>query len=162
MARLSRYRSFHNMATIEQIKKLRDETGISVSACKKALEKSGGDTEKAILVLRQEGEKIAEKKAERALKAGIIESYVHATKQIGVLVEARSETDFVAKNKEFQAFVHDIAMHIAAFNPADVSEMLKQQYVKNSEVTIADYIKQAIQKFGENIEICNFIRFSIS
>lgn len=162
MARLSRYRSFRNMATIEQIKKLRDETGISVSVCKKALEKSGGDTEKAILVLRQEGEKIAEKKAERALKAGIIESYVHATKQIGVLVEARSETDFVAKNKEFQAFVHDIAMHIAAFNPADVSEMLKQQYVKNSEVTTADYIKQAIQKFGENIEICNFIRFSIS
>ncbi|MBU4477010.1 elongation factor Ts, partial [Patescibacteria group bacterium] len=121
-----------------------------------------GDMKKAILVLRQEGEKIAEKKAERALKAGIIESYVHATKQIGVLIEARSETDFVAKNKEFQAFVHDIAMHIAAFNPADVSEMLKQQYVKNSEVTIADYIKQAIQKFGENIEIGNFIRFSIS
>jgi elongation factor Ts len=146
---------------LEQIKKLREETGVSVMLCKKALEETGGDREKAILILRREGVRIAEKKAERALKAGVIESYIHSNRQIGVLVEARSETDFVARNKEFQAFVHNIAMHIAASDPVDLKALLQQPYIKNPQITIGDYLKETIQKFGENLEISRFVRYNI-
>jgi elongation factor Ts len=145
----------------EQIKQLRDKTGISVMACKSALEEANGDVEKALALLAERGLKVAEAKSERTTKAGIIEAYIHPNKQIGVLLEIRSETDFVAKNQDFQALSHDIAMHIAASFPQDVPELLNQSYVKNPDITIGDYIKEAIQKFGENIEISRFSRFNI-
>lgn len=150
------------MVTAEQIKKLREKTGVSVMACKKALEGAKGDMEKAVLILRQEGAKIAEKKSERLLKAGIIESYIHSNKMIGVLLEARSETDFVARNEGFISFSHDIAMHIAAANPSGVPELIGQPYVKNPGITVGDYVKETIQKFGENIEISRFVRYNVS
>lgn len=143
-----------------KIKELREKTGVSVMTCKKALEETGGDMDKAMDFLRKEGAKVAGKKSERKLGAGIIDSYIHATGQVGVLIEARSETDFVAKNKDFGSFVHDVAMHIAALDPQNVEEMLGQQYIKNPSITIGDYIKEAIQKFGENIEIARFVRYS--
>ncbi len=149
------------MITSEQIKQLRDKTGVSVMACKSALEESGGDIEKALGLLSQRGQKIAEAKSERATKAGIIEAYIHPTKQIGVLLELRSETDFVAKNQDFQTLGRDLAMHIAASSPQDIQELLNQPYVKNPDVAVGDYIKEAIQKFGENIEINRFTRFNI-
>lgn len=149
------------MITAEQIKKLREITEVSVMACKKALEQARGDIEKAILILRKQGAEIAKKKAEREVGAGIIESYVHNNNQIGVLVEVKSETDFVARNEEFRTFAHNIAMHIAAANPADVAELLKQAYIKEPEITISDYLKQMIQKFGENIKISRFFRCSL-
>lgn len=148
------------MITAEQIKKLREQTGVSVMICKKALEEAGGDFDKALINLRKEGVKMADKKSLRALKAGIIESYIHSNKQIGVLIEARSETDFVAKNEEFVAFVKNIAMHIAASNPEDISMLLGQEYIKNPSITIGDYIKETIQKFGENIEINRFTQYN--
>lgn len=129
--------------------------------CKKALEESGGDEGKAILILRKEGAAIADKKSERALKAGIIDSYVHSTRQVGVLVEVMCETDFVAKNEEFKSFVHNLAMHIAASNPADVSSLMQQVYIKNQNIAIGDYVKEMIQKFGENIEISRFVRLCL-
>ncbi|MBI4692001.1 MAG: translation elongation factor Ts [Candidatus Terrybacteria bacterium] len=146
---------------LEQIKNLRERTGVSVMACKKALEEAGGDMEKAISILRQEGIKIAEKKSERSLNAGIIESYIHSNKMIGVLLEARSETDFVARNEEFISFSHDIAMHIAASDPKDTAELLQQPYIKNPGVTVGDYLREMIQKFGENIEISRFVRYNV-
>ena len=149
------------MITPEQIKQLRDRTGISIMACKSALEEARGDIDKALNFLAERGLKIAEEKSERLTKAGIIETYVHPTKQIGVLLELRSETDFVAKNQDFQGLARDIAMHIAASCPQDIPELLSQPYVKNPEITIGDYIKEAIQKFGENIEISRFNRFNI-
>lgn len=149
------------MVTTKQIKELRNKTSVSVMVCKKALEEAGGDMEKALLVLKREGIKVAEKKAERSLNAGVIDAYVHATKQIGVLVETRSETDFVAKSEKFQSFAHDVAMHIAALAPAGVSELLKQPYIKNESLTVGDYLKETIQKFGENIEIARFERYQI-
>lgn len=145
----------------EQIKQLRERTGVSMMACKSALEEAEGDIEKAVSLLAERGTKIAEAKAERATKAGVIDSYVHPTKQIGVLLELRSETDFVAKNSEFQALAHDISMHIAASCPQDVEELLRQPFIKNPENTVADYIKEHIQKFGENIEISRFSRFNV-
>lgn len=150
------------MVTVSQIKKLREESGVSVMLCKKALEEAEGDTEKALLILRREGMATAEKKSERNLRAGIIEAYIHNTKAVGVMVELRSETDFVAKNEQFISFAHDIVMHIAASAPADVSELLRQPYIKRPDITIDGYLKEMIQKFGENIEISRFIRYNVS
>lgn len=149
------------MISPEQIKNLREQTGVSIIACKNALEEAGGDLEKALSLLAERGAKIAEAKSERATRAGIIDSYIHPTKQIGVLLELRSETDFVAKNVDFQNFGHDISMHIAASCPQDVEDLLHQPFIKKSEITVADYIKEFIQKFGENIEVSRFSRFNV-
>lgn len=149
------------MISPEQIKNLREQTGVSIIACKNALEEAGGDLEKALSLLAERGAKIAEAKSERATRAGIIDSYIHPTKQIGVLLELRSETDFVAKNVDFQNLGHDISMHIAASCPQDVEDLLHQPFVKKPEITIADYIKEFIQKFGENIEVSRFSRFNV-
>jgi elongation factor Ts len=145
----------------EQIKELRDRTGISMMSCKKALEEAGGDIEKAILGLREEGAKVADKKSSRELKAGIIVSYVHATKKVGVMLEARSETDFVAKNEGFQEMAYNVAMHIAGMNTENIEELMTQPYIKNPEITVSDYVKESIQKFGENIEISRFVRYNV-
>lgn len=144
----------------EKIKQLREQTSISIMACKKALEESGGDMDKALLVLRERGAKIAGKKSDRALKAGIIDSYIHGGGKSGVILEARAETDFVVKNEGFKAFSHDVAMHIAASNPETVEELLAQPYIKNPEITVDGHLKEMIQKFGENIEITRFTRFA--
>jgi elongation factor Ts len=148
------------MVKAEQIKKLREESGVSVMICKKALEEAEGDMGKALEIMRREGVQVAKKKADRALKAGIIDSYIHNNKQIGVLLEARSETDFVARNEEFQLFVHNLAMHIAASDPIDIEALLQQPYIKNPQLTIGDYLNEMIQKFGENLEISRFIRYN--
>ncbi len=108
--------------TTELIKSLRDQTGVSVMQCKKALEETGGDVEKALLVLRKNSAAQALKKADRTLGAGLIHAYIHSNKQVGVLLELNCETDFVAKNDDFQQLASDIAMHIAAMAPEYVSE----------------------------------------
>lgn len=107
---------------LDRIKQLRDQTNLSVMACKRALERSGGDIETALLLLRKESARTAEKKAERAVSDGVIGVYQHSNRRIGAMVEVRCETDFVAKNEEFRVVVHNIAMHIAALNPQFVSE----------------------------------------
>ncbi len=146
---------------IDKIKELRGKTDVSVMVCKKALEEAGGDFDKALLILRKEGAKIAGKKAERELKAGVIGAYIHSTKQIGVLIEVRCETDFVAKNEDFQEFVRNVAMHIAACEPKDAGALLGQPYIKNPDITVSDYIKETIQKFGENTEVPRFERYQV-
>lgn len=103
--------------TTEQIKALRDETGVSVMQCKKALEEAGGDVEKARVILRKKSGEIAAKKGDRALGSGVVASYVHATGTVGAMVVLSSETDFVSKNEEFRKLAYDIAMHVAAANP---------------------------------------------
>lgn len=120
------------MITTEQIKELRDATGISVMQCKKALEEAGGDKEKALMILRKKSGDVAAKKADRALGASVIVAYVHSNDKVGALVELSCETDFVSKNPEFKALAYDIAMHAAAQNPEfmkkeDVSEEVKQK-----------------------------------
>ncbi|OHA42776.1 MAG: elongation factor Ts [Candidatus Taylorbacteria bacterium RIFCSPLOWO2_12_FULL_43_20] len=105
------------MITTLQIKELRDETGISVMQCKKALEEAGGDKEKALIILRKKSGEAAMKKSDRALGAGVISSYIHGKGTIGAMVELSCETDFVANNDEFKALAYDIAMHVAATNP---------------------------------------------
>ncbi|MCD6109302.1 translation elongation factor Ts [bacterium] len=107
--------------TVEQIKQLRTSTGASMMACKKALEEADSDTDKAIDILRKNGEAKAAKRAERATGQGVISSYIHSNNKLGVLVHLGCETDFVAKNDDFQALAKDIAMHIAASAPLYLS-----------------------------------------
>jgi len=110
------------MENIELIKQLREETGVSLGQCKKAIEESGGDLEKAKEILRKWGEDLAGKKSSRSTKEGIIESYIHANGKIGVLVVLKCETDFVARNPEFKELAHNLALHIAASAPEYLSE----------------------------------------
>jgi elongation factor Ts len=122
------------MATIttEQIKELRDMTGLSIMQCKKALEEAEGDISKANILLQKKGAGIAAKKADRNLGAGRVVSYVHSTGNIGALVELLCETDFVAKNEEFGALAYNIAMQVVATNPlylrmSDIPEITRKE-----------------------------------
>ena len=190
--------------TTEVIKQLRDATGVSIMQCKKALEEVGGDVEKAKVILQKYSKAAADKKSERTLKAGSIASYIHQGGKVGVLVELMCETDFVAKNEEFQVLARDIAMHIAALSPeflkkddiqesdmikakevfaeevegkpADLKDkilqgklnayfdektLLEQSFIKNPDKKISHLLDEAIQKFGEKVEVTRFIRYSI-
>jgi elongation factor Ts len=149
------------MITTEEIKALREETGLSIMQCKAALEEAGGDREKAKELLKAKGATIAAKKGDRTLGAGTVVSYIHANGTIGVLLELLSETDFVAKNPEFKAVGYDIAMHVAAMNPENTAELLEQPFIKDTSKTISDIINGAVQKFGERTEVGQFVRFSI-
>lgn len=111
--------------TSAQIKALRDETGISVMQCKRALEEAGGDVEKARVILRKKSSESASKKSDRELGAGVVAAYVHTTGEVGALVGLACETDFVAKNEEFVALAREIAMHVTALDP---------QYLSREEV----------------------------
>jgi elongation factor Ts len=128
--------------TTEIIKQLRDKTGVSIMQCKKALEETDGDVEKAVLVLLKKSAGVAEKKQGRTLGAGIVEAYVHNTKKVGTMVELLCETDFVAKSEEFKTLARDIAMHVAATNPqflkredidAHSAELAEEMFVKEVE-----------------------------
>lgn len=103
--------------TTELVKQLRDKTGVSVMQCKKALEETGGDMEKAIVLLAKKSAEISQKKGDRTLGSGVVSCYIHATGTVGTMVELLCETDFVAKNEEFKALARDIAMHATATNP---------------------------------------------
>jgi elongation factor Ts len=107
--------------TAAMVKELRERTGAGMMDCKGALKETDGDVEKAVDVLRTKGLADLAKKAERATNEGVVSSYIHAGGRIGVLAEVNCETDFVARNEEFQAFVKDIAMHVAASSPLYVS-----------------------------------------
>lgn len=147
--------------TSEAIKDLRERTGVSVMECKKALEEAGGDMEKAMAVLSERFAVSAEKKASRETKEGIVEAYVHGNAKVGVLLELLCETDFVAKNPEFRAVAHDIAMHVAAMDPEDSASLLEQDFIKDPSKKISDIIGGAVGKFGENIKLGRFARYSL-
>lgn len=100
--------------TTDQVKALRERTGVSVMECKKALEEAGGDMEKALVILRKKSAAAADKKSDRVLGSGAVQAYIHNTKEVGAMVLLSSETDFVAKNEEFVKLAYDIAMHAAA------------------------------------------------
>ena len=146
---------------IEQIKKLREETQVSIADCRTALEEAKGNYEKAIEILKKKGVERAEKKAHRETASGLVESYIHQNGKVGVLVKVLCETDFVARTDDFKHLVHEIAMQIAAMNPKNVEALLKQEYIRDGSVTIEQLVKQTIGKLGENIRIQEFSRFEI-
>lgn len=145
--------------TTEVIKQLRERTGVSVMQCKKALEEADGDVAKAADILRKHSGASALKKSGRILKAGTIGSYVHDG-NIGAMVLLSCETDFVAKNPEFVSFARELAMQAAAMDPENTEGLLQQPYIKDSGKIVQNLIDEATQKFGERIEISQFMRLS--
>jgi len=146
------------MATISAnaVKDLREKTGVGMMEAKKALEEAGGDFEKAVDILRKKGLSAAAKKAERVAAEGMIASSIQKSGKAGVLIEVNSETDFVAKNEEFQRFARGLAEMVAGKDPADVAA-LSQMPIDGGSVEAR---RQAlIQKIGENIAIRRFIRY---
>jgi elongation factor Ts len=161
--------------TLDQIKHLRERSGAGVMDCKRALEASGGDIEKAIAFLMEQGIASAAKKANRVTAQGLVDSYIHAGR-IGALVEVNCETDFVARTEEFQSLAHELAMQVAAANPVYLSEedipegaegrkeelaLLEQPYIRDPGKTIRQLVNEAIGKTGENIQIKRFTRFEV-
>ena len=190
----------------QQVKELREATGAGVLECRKALQETNGDFEKAVAYLRERGLAAAARKAGREARDGVVELYSHGGGRVGVMVEVNCETDFVARTEQFRNFAHDLALHIAAANPryldaadapAEVLEsertiarnralqegkpekvmdkivegriekfyqevcLLKQPFVKDESLTVADLLKQTIAAIGENVIIRRFARWEL-
>ena len=188
------------------LQELREKTGLGLMDCRKALEETGGNIEKAIELLRKKGAAIAARRSERSTGEGVVQTYIHPGDRLGVMVEINCETDFVAHTQDFKNFARDLCMHIAALKPlylapADVDPkliehekdilkaqlvnsgkpekiinqiiegkinklyseicLLKQQFVKNDQLTINNILEELIAKTGENIKIKRFCRFEI-
>jgi elongation factor Ts len=189
--------------TAKTVMALREKTNAAMMECKAALKEADGDLEKAEVILRKKGTIKAEKKADRQTKEGIIAS-IHMAGRIGVLIEVNCETDFVARNEIFQAFVRDISLHIAAANPKflgreEIPEsvlatereialdqvkgkpeaiaekivqgkidkifseqcLYEQAFIKNPDITIADFVKSKIAELGENLVVRRFVRYAV-
>lgn len=140
------------MAQIDAIKELRDKTGASISEVKRAIDEAGGDAEKALRLLELALGAKASQKSGRATNEGVVDCYVHSDRKIGVLVEALCETDFVARTEEFRAFVHDVALHIAAMNPMYIRrEDVPEETVEAERRLIAEEVSR-LSKPKEVIE----------
>lgn len=143
--------------TAKDVQALREKTGVGMMDCKKALVESDGDMDKAIDFLREKGLAAATKKAGRIAADGVVLSYNDEEKKIGVIVEVNSETDFVAKNEEFQSFVLDIAKTVSEVNPADIEALLEVKLF-GSDRTVQENLQDKILSIGENLKIRRFIR----
>lgn len=175
------------MISANQVKELREQTGAGIMECKRALESTDGNVQKAIDLLKQQGLAKAEKKSGRSALQGVVEPYIHAGGRIAALVEINCETDFVARTSDFKTLAHDVAMQVAAMNPRYVSEeeitqaewealereygdrkkaleavsLLDQAFIKDPKSTIRDLVKAAIAKLGENVVVRRFARFEV-
>lgn len=147
------------MVTIDQVKQLREETAASITDCNHALKEADGDFKKAKEVLKKRGKDLAGKKSCRQALQGIIESYIHPNKKVGVLLELNCETDFVGKSNEFQNLAHEICLQIAAMG--EETPILEQAWIKDTSKTIKDLIDDFVAKVGENIVVKRFIRYDI-
>ncbi len=170
-----------------QVKELRERSGAGIMECKRALEQSNGDIDRAADVLKQQGLAKAEKKAGRAARQGVVEPYIHAGGRIGAIVEINCETDFVARTPDFRTLAHDVAMQVAASTPRYLSEdeidadelarlerehgdrkralaavsLLDQPFIKDPQLTMRDLVSERIGRLGENIVIRRFARFEV-
>jgi elongation factor Ts len=147
--------------TAQDIKKLREETGAGVMDCKQALTQAKGVYAKAKEYVIERGLAKAEKKANREVKEGAIAQYVHATGKTGALVELLCETDYVARNNEFLALSHDLAMQVVAMNPATLEELMKQDFIKDPGVTVEKTVMQLSGKIGEKLALTRFVRYQL-
>jgi len=158
------------------VKELRDTSGSGVMDAKRALEEANGDMEQAAAILRERGLAAAAKRAERETSQGVVDTYIHAGGRIGALVEVNCETDFVANTDEFRELVHEVAMQVAAMNPAVVAAddrkpglegddnevaLLSQPWVKDASKTIGELVQDSMAKTGENIRVRRFARFEL-
>ena len=160
----------------ETVKKLRDLTGAGMLDCKKALEETGGELDKAKEILRKRGIAIAEKKAAQETRQGLVEAYIHPDGRLGALVELNCQTDFVARTDGFRDLAHELAMQVAATDPQHITAeelpadsdgnpeelcLLAQPFIRDPSRTIQDLINDTIAKTGENIRVRRFARFHL-
>lgn len=149
----------------QDIKQLRDKTGVSMMQCREALMEADGDMEKATELLRARGAAVASKKSDRDLGSGTVQAYIHGRGSVGSLVELLCETDFVARNEDFQAIAQDIAMQIAATDDeilaGGAGALLKEPFFKDPAQTVGGLIEGAVQKFGERTELGKFVKYTI-
>ncbi|GMR18998.1 MAG: hypothetical protein BMS9Abin34_122 [Patescibacteria group bacterium] len=149
------------MVAADQIKKLREETQAPVMEIKKALEEAGGDEGAVRKILKEKALVRAEKKKGRAAAEGAVFSYVHSGCKVGVLLDLRCETDFVARTEVFQKLGRELSLQIASMDPQSVEELLEQDYIRNPGKKIADLVGEAAGTVGENIKIERFARYAI-
>lgn len=149
------------MIKASEVKKLREVTGAGIMDCKRALEEAKGEMGKAEALVKERGLAKAEKKADRITSQGYVGSYVHSNGMMGALVELLCETDFVARNEEFKKLADEIAMQVAAMAPENEEELLKQEMIKNPELTVEETIKSLSGKVGEKIAIGRQMRMMI-
>ncbi|MCC7365642.1 MAG: translation elongation factor Ts [Dehalococcoidia bacterium] len=162
--------------TTAMVKELREKSGAGVMEAKRALEEAEGDMKKAAEIIRERGIAAAAKRADRAANQGVVEAYIHAGGRIGVLVEVNCETDFVANTADFRQLARDIAMQIAAMNPAVVAPedrtpehegtdaeicLLAQPFIRDSSKTIGELVRDVVAKTGENVRISRFDRYEL-
>lgn len=147
--------------SINQIKKLRAKTGTGIADCRKALAEAGGNFKKAEELVKSWGLDKAVTRADRATGSGLVETYIHSGGKVGAMVEVSCETDFVARTDEFKNLAHEIAMQVAAMDPGDVEELLKQEYIRDSGKSVNQLVKEIIAKVGENIVVKRFMRFEL-
>ena len=160
---------------LELIKELRERTGGGVMDCKRALEASDGDLDRAAQILSEQGIAAAAKKADRVTAQGVVDSYIHAGR-VGAIVEVNCETDFVARTPDFQQLAHELAMQVVASNPQCVSEndlpegaegdpaelvLMLQPYIRDPARNIRQLVNEVIGKTGENIQVKRFARFEL-
>ena len=146
------------MITAQLVKELREKTGAGMMDCKKVLTETDGDMEKAMELLRERGIAKAAKKSSRIAAEGIVDAYVSEDGKVGVILEVNSETDFVAKNAEFQAFVKNVAKIVADENPSDVEALLGLTYMSEGK-SVKDVLTDLIAKIGENMSVRRFVRY---
>jgi elongation factor Ts len=163
--------------TTTMIKALREKTGAGVMDAKRALEEAQGDMDRASTIIREKGVAAAAKRSDRETSNGVVESYIHAGGRIGVLVEVNCETDFVANTEDFRQLARNIAMQVAAMDPAVIAPddrvhhevegsdeevcLLSQPFIRDGSRTIATLISDTVAKTGENIRVRRFVRFEL-
>lgn len=175
-------RKERQVISADRVKELRDLSGAGVMDCKRALQQTDGDMQRAIALLREQGLSQAAKRSGRDSSQGIVESYIHGGGRIGVLLEVNCETDFVARTPDFRELAHDIAMQIAASDPPSIGNeagsgaaddeaganadaanlpLLKQPFIKDPSRTVADLVRDTAAKTRENIVVRRFSRFEL-
>jgi elongation factor Ts len=145
----------------KEIQRLREETNAGVMDCKRALEDSQGDYNKAKDLLKERGLEKAAKKEGRVAKEGVVAAYIHSGGRVGALVEIASETDFVARGDEFQKLAREVAMQVAAMAPSNLEELLAQAYIRDASKTVKDLVTDLAVKTGENVSVRRFQRFAL-
>lgn len=143
------------------LKKLRQETQLSFSECKKALEKASWDIQKAKEILRKGSESSFRKRKGKEAKEGTIGVYLHFNGKIGAMVKLTCETDFVAKNSIFKDLAHDLAMQVAVSSSKTKKELLEEPFIKNPKIKVRELLEEAMRKLGESIQIRDFKKFEI-
>ena len=145
----------------KDVQRLRSESGAGVMDCKRALEETGGDYAKALALIKERGIQSLAKRSEREAKEGLVASYIHSGGRIGALVELASETDFVSRGEDFQKLAQEIAMQVAAMDPASVEELLEQPYIRDASKKIKDLITAVATSTKENVHVRRIQRFAL-